>query len=380
MLFVHKWSTPITRSLGSFPFQDEAIYPEVYFHHVLTCERKRTERSHRPFLLMLAEIQNFPENDPDGDEGLYKRIVKAITLGSRDIDFKGWYVEGQVMGVIFTELNGTDIPAALNQIAERVRAGFQECLSQTEYRSIDLSFHVYPEGADGGKPFETSNHLFYPDIKQVHTKRHFNHQIKRTIDVLGSALAIILFSPVMLLIAVAIKLTSPGPVLFRQERIGQYGKRFSCLKFRSMKVNNDCTIHKSYVEKLIKGEVNQPEASGLYKISHDPRITAVGRFIRKTSLDELPQFFNVLMGEMSIVGPRPPIPYELEQYDTWHRTRILSMKPGITGLWQVFGRSRTTFDEMVRMDIRYIRNWSLWMDLQLIIATPWMIFTGRGGC
>jgi len=191
--------------------------------------------------------------------------------------------------------------------------------------------------------------------------------------------ALILLSPVIAVLVTAIKLTSDGPVLYRQERVGQFGGRFTFLKFRSMKVNNDPTIHKDYVEKLIVGALGPTSEGKVFKIQDDSRVTAVGRFIRRTSLDEIPQFFNVLAGDMSLVGPRPPIPYELERYNTWHRQRVLSMKPGITGLWQVIGRSRTTFDEMVRLDIRYIREWSIWTDFYLILATPWVALTGKGG-
>jgi lipopolysaccharide/colanic/teichoic acid biosynthesis glycosyltransferase len=157
--------------------------------------------------------------------------------------------------------------------------------------------------------------------------RKLFHVTKRVMDILGSALAIVLFSPVFLIIAIAVKATSRGPVLFRQRRLGQYGNSFVFLKFRSMYVNN-------------------------------LRITSVGAFLRKTGLDELPQFFNVLKGEMSLIGPRPPIPYEVEAYDFWHRRRLLEAKPGITGLWQVSGRSRVRFDDMVRLDLQYARNWS----------------------
>lgn len=376
MLFVHKWSTPKAHSLGNVP---SGIYPEAYFHHILSCERKRTERSHRPFLLMLADIPALTEGNST-DYELNRRVIDAITAGSRDIDFKGWYVDQKIIGVIFTELNGTDLSTAMQQISDRIWTSFRQYLSKDECSTLDVSFHVYPESAAADQPCTESNHILYPDIQKRHTQRRVDLMMKRLLDIVGSIVAIILFSPVMLLIALAIKLTSPGPVLFRQERIGQYGKPFTFLKFRSMKVNNDCSIHKSYVEKLIQGKIAEPQPCGMYKIVHDPRVTPIGRFIRKTSLDELPQFFNVLMGQMSIVGPRPPIPYELEKYDIWHRRRILSMKPGITGLWQVFGRSRTTFDEMVRLDIRYTRQWSIWMDIQLILATPWVVLTGKGGC
>jgi lipopolysaccharide/colanic/teichoic acid biosynthesis glycosyltransferase len=181
-----------------------------------------------------------------------------------------------------------------------------------------------------------------------------------------------------------IKFTSKGPVLFRQERIGQFEKKFMFLKFRTMHVNNDSSIHQEYVKKLISEQKSCTVKKGngdktcIYKMKDDPRITPIGRFLRKMSLDEFPQFFNVLKGEMSLVGPRPPIPYELDNYDIWHKRRVLEIKPGITGLWQVKGRSRTTFDEMVRLDIKYIREWSLWLDTKILFQTPKAVLNGKG--
>ena len=145
-----------------------------------------------------------------------------------------------------------------------------------------------------------------------------------------------------------------------------------------MQVNNDAGVHREYVTKLIEGAAHVQQSNGMYKLVNDPRVTRVGMVLRKYSLDELPQFFNVLRGDMSLVGPRPPLPYELERYRTWHRRRVLEIKPGLTGLWQVKGRSRTTFDEMVRMDLHYARSRSLWMDLKIILQTPTAMFTGTG--
>jgi lipopolysaccharide/colanic/teichoic acid biosynthesis glycosyltransferase len=156
------------------------------------------------------------------------------------------------------------------------------------------------------------------------------------------------------------------------------------LKFRSMYANNDPSIHKEFVRNLIQGNKTDhiqsvgAQQNKSFKIKEDPRVTSIGRFLRKTSIDELPQFFNVLVGHMSLVGPRPPIPYECEDYDIWHRSRVLDMKPGITGLWQVDGRSATSFDEMVRMDIKYIREWSLLLDMKIIIKTPLVVLTCKG--
>jgi lipopolysaccharide/colanic/teichoic acid biosynthesis glycosyltransferase len=196
---------------------------------------------------------------------------------------------------------------------------------------------------------------------------------------------IIGLSPLFLVIAVAIKMTSEGPVLFRQRRVGQHGSTFVFLKFRSMYVGNDSKVHREYVTKLIAGQAERKPSNGngngngngVYKLTDDPRITKVGDFLRRTSLDELPQFFNVLKGEMSLVGPRPPIAYEVEAYDIWHRRRVLEAKPGITGLWQVYGRSRVNFDDMVRLDLRYARTWSPWMDVKILLRTPGAMF-GEG--
>jgi lipopolysaccharide/colanic/teichoic acid biosynthesis glycosyltransferase len=149
-----------------------------------------------------------------------------------------------------------------------------------------------------------------------------------------------------------------------------------------MQVNNDAAVHKAYVQTLIAGKAEKQPSNGngkgVYKLTKDSRITSVGAFLRKTSLDELPQFVNVLRGEMSLVGPRPPIPYEVEKYDVWHRRRLLEAKPGITGLWQVSGRCRINFDDMVRLDLQYARNWSPWMDIKILARTPGAVVLGEG--
>jgi len=190
-------------------------------------------------------------------------------------------------------------------------------------------------------------------------------------------------SPVFLLIAALVKLKSPGPVFFKQARVGEFGKPFMMLKFRSMRVNADNAIHKAFVSELIKGAAPDGAAAtknAPFKIENDPRVTPIGRLLRKTSLDELPQLWNVLRGEMSLVGPRPPLTYEVEQYKPWHYRRVLEAKPGITGLWQVSGRSRTTFDDMVRLDLRYAKNNSAWTDIKILLATPRAVMSGKGAC
>ncbi len=205
--------------------------------------------------------------------------------------------------------------------------------------------------------------------------------IKRISDIIISALLLVLLSPVWILIALFIKFDSRGAILFKQERVGMDGRKFLCYKFRTMKADADEAIHREAYRKNIEGlrEANagNDEKPVFGKVKNDARITNAGKFLRRTSLDELPQFLNVLKGEMSVVGARPPIPYEVEEYDIWHRKR-LDMKPGITGLWQVSGRNRLSFDEMVKIDLFYIENWSLWLDLKIILLTLPAILRGDG--
>ncbi|HLL76390.1 MAG TPA: sugar transferase [Pyrinomonadaceae bacterium] len=201
---------------------------------------------------------------------------------------------------------------------------------------------------------------------------------KRAFDILVSGAAIVLLSPLLALIALLIKLGSRGPVLYSQERVGMDGRLFLFYKFRTMQAGSDDRAHREYQQKYITGQPDTNLGRGprpVFKMRDDPRITRVGRVLRRTSLDELPQFLNVLFGDMSVVGPRPPIPYEVEVYEHWHRQR-LDVKPGLTGLWQVSGRNRLSFEEMVRLDLFYIENWSLLLDLKIILRTIPVILRG----
>lgn len=204
---------------------------------------------------------------------------------------------------------------------------------------------------------------------------------KRAFDILFTLCVALLGLPFYLLIAALIKLTSEGPVLFVQERVGQDGRSFKFYKFRTMLVDNNDNQHRSFAEDFIKGRLMSEAESGdrpVFKLKNDPRVTSIGRFLRKTSLDELPQFINVLRGEMTLVGPRPPLAYELAHYKEWHRGR-LAVKPGLTGLWQVSGRSTVPFDEMVMLDLYYIENWSLALDVKIILRTVPVMLFGLGG-
>ena len=195
--------------------------------------------------------------------------------------------------------------------------------------------------------------------------------VKRGMDILVASFALAVLAPLWLVIAALIKLDSPGGVFYKQERVGMDGRIFLFLKFRTMQTGADDAAHRDYQRKYIAGQAETnlgDEARPVYKLRTDPRVTRVGRVLRRLSLDELPQLLNVLRGDMSVVGPRPPIPYEVEAYELWHRKR-LDMKPGLTGLWQVSGRNRLSFEEMVRLDLFYIENWSLLLDLKIILRT-----------
>jgi exopolysaccharide biosynthesis polyprenyl glycosylphosphotransferase len=351
---------------------------EEDFRRTIAIERKRTERSKSPFLLMLLEVVG--RDEPRRKRATLDAAVAALMLSSRDTDIVGWYSEHAVVGVMFTGLVGSDKNSIAGMIVERVGTTLKEELSSAQYEQISISIHFFPDDWDHDRPGRQSNPALYPDLHNHNKNRRPMLIMKRAIDIIGSAVLLLLCAPSFLVIALAVKLSSKGPVFFRQRRVGQYGRGFTFLKFRTMYVNNDPSVHKEFVTKMIANRDHDAEPGGekVFKIRDDKRITRIGRFLRRTSLDELPQFLNVLWGDMSLVGPRPPIPYELAAYQTWHRRRLLDVKPGITGLWQVTGRSRVKFDEMVRLDLRYATTWTPWLDLRILARTPMAVIKGSG--
>jgi exopolysaccharide biosynthesis polyprenyl glycosylphosphotransferase len=211
---------------------------------------------------------------------------------------------------------------------------------------------------------------------------HLARFTKRAFDLTVSLTLLLLFFPLFLFIAALIKIFSPGPVLFKQVRAGQHGREFTMMKFRTMRLETDDSIHREYATRLITGQKLEfsdetRRREEVFKMTKDPRVTPVGHILRRTSLDELPQLLNVVTGDMSIVGPRPPIFYELNHYREWHRKRLRA-KPGLTGLWQVSGRSSVPFDEMVLLDLYYIDHWSLKTDLEILLRTLPVVVSGEG--
>jgi lipopolysaccharide/colanic/teichoic acid biosynthesis glycosyltransferase len=358
----------------------EGVLNAQAFHTILIFERRRAERSRKPFALMLLDSRLIHKNG--NGAAFTEKLATAVSEATRETDIVGWYEDGEVLAVIFTEINVDGKNAITDVLHSKVVAALQQKLDQKLASKLVVTFHFFPQSWDKERPDHVADSKLYPDTSRSDSKKRFAMVVKRAIDIVGSGLVLLVLSPVLAAIALVIKLTSRGPVVFEQERLGHFGKRFKCLKFRTMFAGNDPKIHREFVQQFIAGKDEKSKSNGatpaVYKITNDPRVTPIGRFLRKTSLDEFPQFWNVLRGEMSLVGPRPPLPYEFDVYDYWHRRRVLEVRPGVTGLWQVSGRSRTCFDDMVRLDLRYTRSWSLWLDVKILLATPFAMFSGDG--
>jgi len=360
---------PLLSSPRGFRTQDQ-------FAQALAHERRRCERSGNFLLLALLHLDRLPHS---GLQSPVEAVIAAACSTLRDTDACGWHRQGATLGLIFTDLTEGSREIAPSKIHERLTSVLGAVLPAEAVAGLRIHYHLYPTDialmVDGDPALD-------PNTAGPCGSTTYRI-VKRGADIACSLFALLLCLPLFLGIAALIKLTSEGPVFFRQKRVGQGGKPFVFLKFRSMFVNNDSAIHKEYMQRMIAGQKVAYEdgtATGLYKIANDPRVTRLGAILRRTSIDELPQLINVLKGEMSLIGPRPPLPYEVERYSPWHRRRLIEARPGITGLWQVNGRSRTSFDEMVRMDLQYVLHWSLWQDFKILLKTPLAVFSGSGAC
>ena len=385
-----------TRSASPLPFRPGAVPPlaplpgtarragrrhvldQELFRDAIVRERKRADRFDQTFLLLQVSLKNISAQDR---ESVCAAAMEALWAIRRPVDVLGWFATGSILALLMPEIRVSHA-AARGEVIRALERVLARRLDASVIAKLPIRVRVQT-GSDATR----RQAGFRPErlaIKGRGQKAQvlLRDGTKRTLDIGASSLLLLLMAPLFLLIALAVKLTSPGPVLFRQERVGQTGERFRMLKFRTMHVDADKTLHQQYVTQFIKanGAASGSGVEAVFKIVDDPRITRVGHFLRKSSLDELPQFWNVLRGDMSLVGPRPPLPYEVEEYRHWHHRRVLEAKPGITGLWQVVGRSRTTFDEMVRLDLRYARTRSLWLDVRILLATPRAVISGKGAC
>jgi lipopolysaccharide/colanic/teichoic acid biosynthesis glycosyltransferase len=354
------------------------VIDQRLFRGVLVRERKRADRSNQPLVLLLVRLS---EPLGGGCSSIWRAVVGAMAAAKRDTDVLGWFERQAVIGLLVPDCPASS-PAFARELAARLHRELVRRLDAQAIARVSVSLHAHPEPTGAADVvFRAVDPLLLKECSRG-TRATTYDVLKRMLDVVGSAALLIALSPLLLLIAALVKLRSPGPVFFRQARVGQMMQPFTILKFRTMHVNASHAIHHEFVSSFIKSGVQAQEAGkkGLFKIASDPRVTTVGRILRKTSLDELPQLWNVLRGDMSLVGPRPPLQYEVQQYQPWHCRRVLEAKPGITGLWQVAGRSRTTFDEMVRLDLRYAKACSIWTDLKILLATPAAVIAGKGAC
>ena len=347
---------------------EKNILLKPHFLNCLRIEKRRVDRSKAPLSIALFY---FPQGKTSS-WNLIQGFLTSVCKNTRETDIKGW-IDHDVIGLLLPDTDEKGVQCCTEKIANGDGEVPYSVVTGTYPNNIFDKFLTEEKGQPDLFP------LFLEE--SVETFK-FQYALKRGMDFVGSLVGILLFFPLMFFTAIAVKVTSSGPIIFRQSRLGKKGTRFSFYKFRSMYVNGDDRIHRDYVTNLIKGnleKINQGDKSTpLYKMKSDPRITRVGKIIRKLSIDELPQFFNVLKGEMSLVGPRPPIAYEVEKYEPWHLRRILEVKPGITGLWQVDGRSKTSFEDMVRMDLRYVQNWSLWFDVKILLKTVRAVIHPKG--
>jgi lipopolysaccharide/colanic/teichoic acid biosynthesis glycosyltransferase len=342
------------------------VLPKREFLAQLRRERRRSDRSKAPLSLAILRSEGAA-----GDGEVLQSVIAELSSSVRETDLVG-HLGGSEVGVLLPETDDAGARTFAAKVARRL--GPEGVSVERATYPCDLFERLIAESA----PTSGASPVLLGSDAVTGGK----YGLKRALDVIGAIVALVLFSPIMLAAAIAVKLSSPGPVIFRQTRLGKGGVPFTFYKFRSMVCNNDDRVHRDYVANFINGDHAKSNQGGdgkpLYKMKSDPRVTKVGRFIRKTSIDELPQLFNVLNGDLSLVGPRPPLPYEAVKYQSWHLRRVLEVKPGITGLWQVEGRSKTTFDEMVRLDLRYVRDCSLGLDVRILLKTVAVVLKDEG--
>jgi lipopolysaccharide/colanic/teichoic acid biosynthesis glycosyltransferase len=347
---------------------DDAVLPRAPFLRDVQRECRRADRSRSPLSVVVFRPDEHSIDDLTRVEGL----IGILRRTKRETDLLG-DLGDHVIAMMLPDTN---------------RDGLQRFVARVGGDVEDLGYVLvpgtYPDDVfhdllHRGGEAEASQPLF---IDERRDPDRWDLVVKRSIDVAVAGVALVMLAPLMLVVAVAIAMTSPGPVIFKQMRLGKGGRPFVFYKFRSMIANADDRIHREYVSGLIatapEGDTPDEAPRTWSKLPYDPRITPVGRFIRKTSIDELPQLYNVLVGDLSLIGPRPALPYEAEKYQSWHLRRILGVKPGVSGLWQVAAGYNATFDDMVRLDLRYMREWSLLLDLKILVKTVQVVLRRSG--
>jgi lipopolysaccharide/colanic/teichoic acid biosynthesis glycosyltransferase len=380
-----------------------SVHSAEQFHAILEREKARANRNAHQFSLVLFELTC-------GGECIFQEryLTDSLLNRVRWTDEAGWYGSRHI-GIVLPDTSGV----GAQRLADRICDVVASKTLAPEYTVYTYPYEPFPNdnghskqlrfvdicpqwkavasrsySISSDRSFKVNNPLI---AQQISTDVTFNgtkqpaefeplfyesiQMWKRVFDVLFSIVALIILSPLLLFVSILIKVVSNGPVFFRQKRVGYMGKTFTMLKFRTMKVNNDAAIHRQYITKLINGAKNGVAPNKpMTKLRNHKEWIRFGKILRRMCIDELPQFINVLRGEMSVVGPRPALPYEVAEYLPWHYRRFNTL-PGMTGLWQVSGKNRLSFNEMVRLDIRYSRRHSFWLDIKILLKTPFAIIT-----
>ena len=345
-------------ALGAYNGRDRrkagGIYPEHQLHDLIMYEQARADRTGERLTLVVCDVRRLK-----GRRSAIHRVIHEFLRSVRRTDHLGWFSKGEI---------GVLLPLTGKRGAEHFVSNLD--LNGTA-EEVTFSIHCYPDSwLENRKVNPESN-------RNGQDPGVFTRNIpvwKRTLDIVGASAGLLVLLPLFVLVGLYIKVVSPGPVLFRQKRIGLAGREFTFLKFRSMHHRNDEAFHSHHAQDFIHFDRPMTKLDG-----NDPRIIPGGRILRKLAIDELPQLINILKGDMSLVGPRPCIPYEAEEYQQWHAHRF-SILPGLTGLWQVSGKNKLTFQQMIRLDITYENRMSLWFDLWIILRTiPTVISLGFDG-
>lgn len=429
------FSRRITKSNLNYPLSVTNIFNHEDFTQRLLIEKRRFERVNSKSIIIRFDFEKLISKADRGEkEFLFDQfcfLIRLIAANIRVTDAVHVYCRKAVY-ILLTDTNIAGANCVSNRLVDELLIHQDKYFNSLNLKSEDFEISVlsFPDKFDDENWLENNyngsqlsktkekNHVekmisFYevekttgkqpilPMLATINTSTaialpinsslfwtnkpifdfiKYKLKLKRLFDFISASLGLFILSPFFVIVGILIKITSPGPIFFQQKRIGYKGKYFIVYKFRTMHHNCNDKMHQEYVKNLINGKNgkinNGSQKDPFFKITKDPRVTRIGRFLRKTSLDELPQLINVVLGEMSLIGPRPPIEYEVKEYKKWHYRRLTLVKPGITGLWQVSGRNRTTFDEMVRLDIQYAENWSFLLDFRILIKTIKVLFDG----
>jgi len=369
-------------------------YPKKYFRNRINEEKIRTCRTGIPFSLVLVNPSKFISGDGRGP-GFVETWVRLVDKETNGSAVKGWW-DSKKIGILVTNASLSQISLLISKLITQVEALGHNIIQSSKREAFKVftfqgankenvngderekgtDLRVYANGRDGdGRPIE------YGDLSILCNLAPHHEIVKEILDIVGSTILLVCLSPLFLICAILIKIDSPGPVFYKQTRIGKGGKPFTLLKFRSMHYRADEKIHEGHVKNLMNGKAGLSSTGSRseksYKLINDERVSRFGKFLRRTSIDELPQLINVLKGDMSLVGPRPHPPYEAELYNLWQSYR-LNIKPGITGLGQIYGRFNKNYEDVYRLDFQYLKTASLLLDLKILFRTIFVVLSNRG--